>query len=71
MARTNGLVYAVIKERIKADTKNLPPDTRLPARIKLMETYKVARSSIEKAIVELVGEGCLLRDQHNYLQHGS
>ncbi len=65
MTKLNNLVYSVIKERIKADIQNLPPHTRIPSRVKMMAKYSVARSTIEKAVAELIGEKYL------YAKNGS
>ena len=57
--KKNSLVYKTIKEKLKAEIKLLKQDDRLPSRTKLVEKYGVTRTTIERAISELIGEGLL------------
>ncbi len=50
------LRYIQIKELIIHDIRQLPPHTRLPSRTALADKYKAARTTIERAISELIGE---------------
>lgn len=55
----NKYLYSEIKERIKEDTKDLPPHTRIDTRMKMIKRYNVTRTTIEKAISALIGESYL------------
>jgi len=52
-------LYSEIKERIKEDTKDLPPHTRIDTRMAMIKKYNVTRTTIEKAISALIGESYL------------
>ncbi|HHY81894.1 MAG TPA: substrate-binding domain-containing protein [Clostridiales bacterium] len=52
-------LYQSIKEKIKNDTKDLKPGSRIPSRVELIKQYNVTHTTIEKAISELIGEGYL------------
>jgi DNA-binding LacI/PurR family transcriptional regulator len=49
--------YLEIQERIQQDIRHLPPHTRLLSRIDMVKKYGVTRTTIEKAVSELVGKG--------------
>lgn len=48
-----------VKERLVRHISTLKPHDRLPSRTVLSETYQAARTTIERAISELIGEGLL------------
>jgi DNA-binding LacI/PurR family transcriptional regulator len=52
-------LYSEIKERIQNDTKDLPPHTRIMTRAEMIKAFKVTRTTVEKAISQLIGEGYL------------
>lgn len=51
--------YVEVKEKLIAEIGRLAPHTRLPSRTALAEQYNAARTTIERAISELIGEGYL------------
>lgn len=53
------LLYVKIKENIVKDIKNMTSNARLPSRVELCQKYQVARTTIDRAISELIGEGFL------------
>lgn len=55
----NVKIFNSVKGKILDDFSGLPPHSRIPARTELMKKYNVARSSVEKAVAELIGEGFL------------
>jgi DNA-binding LacI/PurR family transcriptional regulator len=55
----NSLRYMQIKDQLIRNISSLKPHDRLPSRTVLSETYQVARTTIERAISELIGEGLL------------
>lgn len=59
MAIENTLLYIRIKEDLIADIKKLKPNERLPSRTELVKKFKVTRTTIDRAISELIGEGYL------------
>jgi len=52
-------LYNKVKLEIIEELKNMEPHTRLPSRTKLMEKFGVTRTTVERAISELIGEGYL------------
>ncbi len=54
------LKYNEVKEKLKADLANLSPGEGLPNRNALALRYGVARTTLERAISELIGEGVLV-----------
>ncbi|WP_163182673.1 GntR family transcriptional regulator [Neobacillus sedimentimangrovi] len=52
-------LYEKVKKRILEDIQVLEADQRIPSRIQLAKKYGVTRTTIERAISELVGEGYL------------
>jgi DNA-binding LacI/PurR family transcriptional regulator len=48
-----------VKKKILEDIQNIEVDQRIPSRIRLVKEYGVTRTTIERAISELVGEGPL------------
>jgi DNA-binding LacI/PurR family transcriptional regulator len=52
-------LYEKVKMKILEDIKTLDVDQRIPSRIQLAKEYGVTRTTIERAISELVGEGYL------------
>lgn len=55
----NSLRYMQVKEQLVQLIASLKPHDRLPSRTILSETYQAARTTIERAISELIGEGLL------------
>ncbi|WP_199613971.1 GntR family transcriptional regulator [Paenibacillus alkalitolerans] len=53
------LRYMQIKEQLIRHIASLQPHDRLPSRTVLSESYQVARTTIERAVSELIGEGLL------------
>lgn len=51
--------YRHIKEQLVGQISSLKPHERLPSRTALSESFQVARTTIERAISELIGEGLL------------
>lgn len=51
--------YIEVKEKLIEEIKSLEPHVRLPSRTALAEKYSAARTTIERAISELIGEGYL------------
>jgi len=56
---TNKLLYEKIKRRILKFIKSLERNQRIPSRIELAKEYGVTRTTIERAVSELIGEGFL------------
>lgn len=52
-------LYEKVKQEILKDIKKYETDQRIPSRIQLAKEYGVTRTTIERAISELVGEGYL------------
>jgi DNA-binding LacI/PurR family transcriptional regulator len=48
-----------VKEQLIQHIASLKPNDRLPSRTVLSETYQAARTTIERAVSELIGEGLL------------
>jgi DNA-binding LacI/PurR family transcriptional regulator len=59
MIKENNLLYIQIKEKLIEAIKSLQPNDRLPARTELVKKYQVTRTTIDRAISELIGEGYL------------
>ncbi|UUZ85271.1 winged helix-turn-helix domain-containing protein [Paenibacillus sp. P26] len=55
----NTLRYIQVKEQLMAHIASLKPHERSPSRTALSATYQAARTTIERAISELIGEGSL------------
>jgi DNA-binding LacI/PurR family transcriptional regulator len=55
----NSLRYMQIKDQLIRNISSLNPHDRLPSRTVLSETFQAARTTIERAISELIGEGLL------------
>jgi DNA-binding GntR family transcriptional regulator len=55
----NSLRYVQIKDQLIRNISSLKPHDRLPSRTVLSETFQAARTTIERAISELIGEGLL------------
>ncbi|HHW48467.1 MAG TPA: GntR family transcriptional regulator [Clostridiaceae bacterium] len=55
----NNLLYHKIKKEILNKIKTMPPNERIPSRNDLMKEYNVTRTTIDRAISELIGEGYL------------
>ena len=53
----NEYLYNKVKLQILDYIKDFPIGTRIPSRTQLMEKFGVARTTIERAISELIGEG--------------
>lgn len=56
---TSSLRYMQVKEKLLEQISSLKPHDRLPSRTLLSETFQAARTTIERAISELIGEGML------------
>ena len=57
--KKNVYLYDEVKNKIINDTINIPAHTRVPTRMEMMAAYNVTRTTIEKAISQLIGEGYL------------
>lgn len=57
--KENVFRYIEVKEKLIEQIKSLEPHVRLPSRTALAEQYNAARTTIERAISELIGEGYL------------
>jgi DNA-binding LacI/PurR family transcriptional regulator len=57
--KENAYRYIEVKEKLLAELKVLAPHDRLPSRTALAEKYGAARTTVERAISELIGEGLL------------
>jgi DNA-binding LacI/PurR family transcriptional regulator len=55
----SNLLYFQIKERIKKDFGGLESGERIPSRVELTKKYSATRTTIDRAISELIGEGFL------------
>ncbi|WP_165971942.1 substrate-binding domain-containing protein [Paenibacillus piri] len=55
----SSLRYMQVKEHLIRHIASLKPNDRLPSRTVLSETYQAARTTIERAVSELIGEGLL------------
>lgn len=56
---TSSLRYVQVKERLIQYIASLRPHERLPSRTDLSKDYQAARTTVERAISELIGEGVL------------
>jgi DNA-binding LacI/PurR family transcriptional regulator len=59
MKTESNLLYIKVKEKLINDIKQMQPHDRLPSRTGLVKKYQVARTTIDRAISELIGEGYL------------
>lgn len=57
--KEDNYLYKQVKEKILEYVKSLEVDQRIPSRIHLAKEYGVTRTTVERAISELVGEGYL------------
>lgn len=57
--KKNNLLYKSIRDTILEDITKMDVDTRIPSRSKLMKRYSVTRTTIDRAISELIGSGYL------------
>lgn len=57
--KENVFRYVEVKEKLIEEIRSLEPHTRLPSRTALAEKYNAARTTVERAISELIGEGYL------------
>jgi len=55
----NNYLYSKVKQQIIEYMKELPLNTRIPSRTELVEKFHVTRTTIDRAISELIGEGYL------------
>lgn len=55
----NNFLYTQIKESILKDLGALEAHQKIPSRVKLMKQYNVTRTTIDRSISELIGEGYL------------
>jgi LacI family transcriptional regulator len=63
--KKDNLVFQAVRDAILEDTSRMAPGTRIPSRVVLMQRYSVTRTTIDRAISELIGSG------HLYAQGGS
>ena len=59
MVKESSLLYIRVKEALVEDIASLKPDQRLPSRTALVNKFNVTRTTIDRAISELIGEGYL------------
>ncbi len=59
MSDVTGLLYKKVKQQILEEIKDMKENSRLPSRTDLLVKYDVTRTTIERAISELIGEGIL------------
>jgi DNA-binding LacI/PurR family transcriptional regulator len=59
MKTESNLLYIQVKEKLIDDIKQMQPHDRLLSRTGLAKKYQVARTTIDRAISELIGEGYL------------
>ncbi len=52
-------LYMDIKKKIRDDTAEFKPNTRIASRTDMAKCYNVTRTTIDKAVSELIGEGYL------------
>jgi len=57
MQKQNNYLYSRIKQEILEYVKDLPLNSRIPTRTELVEKFGVTRTTIDRAISELIGEG--------------
>lgn len=57
--KESGFRYVEVKEKLIEEIKSLDPHARLPSRTALADKYGAARTTVERAISELIGEGYL------------
>jgi len=57
--KENAFRYMEVKQKLIEEIRTLKPHDRLPSRNALAEKYSAARTTIERAISELIGEGYL------------
>ena len=57
MEDKNDYLYKKVKLQLLDFVKDLPAGARIPSRIRLMEKFGVTRTTVERAISELIGEG--------------
>jgi GntR family transcriptional regulator of arabinose operon len=55
----NNLLYLKIKQNITEEIKKMRPHERIPSRVELVKRYDVTRTTVDRAISELIGEGYL------------
>jgi len=56
---TKKYLYLSVKEMLLEETKQMNPDKRIQSRNTLMKKYHVTRTTVDRAISEMVGEGYL------------
>ncbi|WP_300673265.1 GntR family transcriptional regulator, partial [Desulfoluna sp.] len=59
MPRTTPVIYREIRDRLGTEISHTPAHTRIRSRRDLMQTYRVSRTTIDRAISELIGQGAL------------
>lgn len=65
-------LYDHVKELLIEELAGSPPGQRLPSRAALAERFGVNRTTIERAVSELIGEGLLYaRDKSGHLYDGT
>lgn len=57
MQRENDYLYSRVKQQIIDFIKDLPLNSRIPTRTELVDKFGVTRTTIDRAISELIGEG--------------
>jgi len=59
MPRTTPAIYRDIRDSLGDDIAQTPAHTRIRSRRDLMQAYRVSRTTIDRAISELIGQGAL------------
>lgn len=60
LATDKGLLYVQVKDALRERIRTMEDEARLPARGDLSQEYGVTRTTIDRAISELIGEGLLV-----------
>jgi GntR family transcriptional regulator len=56
-------LYVQVRETLRSESRQLPPDTLIPTEQELGGRFGVSRITIRKAVDDLVNDGCLVRKQ--------
>lgn len=59
MNENTNLLYLKIKKNLVEKLRTIGPNERIPSRNELMKEYNVTRTTVDRAISELIGEGYL------------
>lgn len=64
MRKTSGVpLYVQVREMLRGEYSQLPPNTAIPTELELIERFGVSRITLRKAVDDLVVEGLLERHQ--------